>query len=83
MKLIEPQGHSYDTAIIVHATNTLDGIKSEYLWINAYYPGYERVSKKLTFHNQKKYDIIMIRTKENELKEIYFYITQFFGSPIR
>jgi hypothetical protein len=79
--LHEPQGHSFETAIIINEDRTLKGIHAENLWMNEYFPNFQKLGQALRFNEGKKYDIITIKTAEGEIKEIYFDIDNFFGKP--
>jgi hypothetical protein len=72
-------GGSFETAIVIEASNEFEGISMEYQWLDANYPGYEFLSQATTSYNGKMYDIISIRTADGIRKDIYFDISLFFG----
>ncbi|MFC1617588.1 hypothetical protein ACFL2K_05150, partial [Candidatus Margulisiibacteriota bacterium] len=65
--------------IILGAKNSFQGVFTETLWIKRYYPGWKKNRQKLLSHNGKKYDCIEYINEQNEVKVIYFDITDFFG----
>jgi hypothetical protein len=76
---INEEGDSFETAIVIEASNEFAGIAAEREWLEAHYPGYQKMEQALTEHSGKMYDIITILTTEGVEKEIYFDITSFYG----
>jgi predicted Zn-dependent protease len=72
-------GSNYEKAIFIDKKNETDGVAEEYKWLRKNYPGYTMISQSLQHKDKKSYDILHIKTKEGEEKNIYFDITQFFG----
>ena len=73
------EGSSFETAVILESSNEFEGIAAERQWFEARYPGCEKIGQALTFHGDKVYDVITIRTADGVEKDIYFDITAFFG----
>ncbi len=75
----EEEGCSFETAVVIEASNEFEGILLEDQWLEEHYPGYQKKSQATTFDNDKVYDLITIVTAEGVEKVIYFDITSFFG----
>jgi hypothetical protein len=74
----EPGG-SFETAIVLQASNEREGIPMEYQWLNEHYPGYQLLRQAFNIFNDKPYDIMTIRTADDLEKVIYFDISSFYG----
>jgi len=72
-------GTSYESAIIMKERNENEGVKAEYTWLRANYPGYIVKKQGLNFHKEKAYDVLYITTAEGKEKSIYFDISNFYG----
>jgi hypothetical protein len=72
-------GTSFENAIVIKVENEGAGIEEEYKWLSLNYPGYSMIRKSQTTRINKHYDILKIRTKDGQEKDIYFDITSFFG----
>lgn len=75
-------GTSFKKAIIIKASNSNDGIRAEYEYLDEKYGrrgfGYQVVSQALSYNNKKPYDVLTIKVKGKEMK-YYFDISSFFG----
>ncbi len=72
-------GSDYDKAIVIDKKNESAGVAEEYKWLREHYPGYTLIKQSLKHKDGKSYDVMNIKTKEGEEKNIYFDITNFFG----
>lgn len=72
-------GLSYESAVVIQEKTEMKGIKTEYAWLAEHYPGYKLISQSLSTYGDKPYDIITIKTKKGEKKQIYFDISKFYG----
>jgi hypothetical protein len=72
-------GFSIENAIVIRVEKEQAGVEEEYKWLAINYPGYSMIRKTHTSRGGKHYDLVKIRTKNGQLKEIYFDITSFFG----
>jgi hypothetical protein len=72
-------GTSFESAIIMKEKNENEGVKAEYVWLRANYPGYKLKQQGLNFHKEKAYDILYIISTEGKEKTIYFDISNFYG----
>ena len=77
--IIIRDGSSFDKAIIIADTTESAGISAEYRWLDYHYPGCKTGSQSLSYHNKKPFDILYIKTKNKESKEVYFDISNYFG----
>ncbi len=71
-------GTSFENAIVIKVENERTGVEEEYKWLSVNYPGYSTIRKSQTSKGKKHYDIIKIKTKDGQEKEIYFDTTSFF-----
>jgi hypothetical protein len=72
-------GSSYQTAIVVPATNEVSGVAFEYDYIRAHYPKSKFVSQALSQHGGKPYDIMTFATADGKKRTLYFEISRYFG----
>jgi hypothetical protein len=72
-------GVSFDNAIVIRVEKEQAGVEEEYKWLAINYPGYSMIRKTQTSRAGKHYDLVKIRTKDGQQKDIYFDITSFFG----
>jgi ABC-type glycerol-3-phosphate transport system substrate-binding protein len=72
-------GTSFENAIVIKVRNERTGVEEEYKWLSLNYPGYSTIRKSQTNKGKKHYDIIKIKTRDGQEKEIYFDTTSFFG----
>ena len=76
---VSGDGSSFETAIVIHEKSESKGVDAEYKWLAKNYPGYKMISQSLSYHDKKPYDVLSIKTKDDEKKEVYFDISDFFG----
>ena len=79
MEKSDRDGSGYEKAIIIDKTNESDGVAAEYKWLREHYPGYTMIRQSLQNKDNKPYDVLSIKTKDGENKDIYFDISNFFG----
>ena len=72
-------GTSCAQAIIVHVHSEMAGVRAEYDWIGARYPGYQRDIQALIRCNERPADKLRIRTADGHEVEIFFDISEYFG----
>ena len=73
---IDRDGLSEERAIIVTTDkHYVDGIASEYDWLNVHYPEWKVLGQSLIGSDGRYYDIVKIGNNNGEKKEIYFDIT--------
>jgi predicted Zn-dependent protease len=72
-------GASLLQAVIIDEKSEMKGIHVEYDWLKQHYPGYKMVKQVMTVHNKRHYDVMYIITADNQQKQIYFNITNFYG----
>lgn len=72
-------GTSFENAVIMKVERERIGVQEEYKWLAENYPGYANIKQSHVSRGNRHYDIFKIRTKNGQLKEIYFDITSFYG----
>jgi hypothetical protein len=73
-------GTSCAQAVVVHAANEMAGVRAEYAWIAAKYPGYTRGAQALLQCNDRPADKIHVRTADGRELELFFDISEYFGN---
>jgi hypothetical protein len=71
-------GTSLETAVVIEAKNTIEGVRAEYAWIKQHYPGWSSGSQHLLNDKGRVYDVIEI-SRGSERRSIYFDISNWFG----
>ena len=72
-------GHSFETAIVINASNESTGVAAEYAWIRAHLPGSRPAGQAVLNHAGKMYDLIHVKLPNGSMRDVYFDITGFFG----
>jgi hypothetical protein len=72
-------GFSIENAIVIRVEKEQAGVEEEFKWLAINYPGYSMIRKTQISRAAKHYDLVKIRTKDGQQKNIYFDITSFFG----
>ena len=73
-------GLSPQTAVVIQgASDERAGIRAEYAWIAAHFPGAKRQGQRLVSSGGKPQDAIDLVTPSGEHKTVYFDISGFFG----
>jgi putative salt-induced outer membrane protein YdiY len=75
----EPDGSSYEKAIVVNAKGEMEGIRAEHTWLKKNYPGYKMIQQSSGSNNKKQYDSMKFTAADGKVVTIYFDITNFFG----
>lgn len=75
----DADGSSMENAIIIDAPSETEGIHKEYEWLKEKYPDHSLIQQSLLHERKKSYDAMKIKTKQGDVKTIYFDITKFFG----
>src|SRR5437868_2210720 len=70
----DADGSSFEKAVIIKSSSETEGVKAEYTWLAAAYPGYTLVKQQLSFNDKKPYDLMFIKTKDGDNKTLYFDI---------
>ena len=76
---IASRGLSCESAVVIQARNTEEGINRERAWIGENYPGSKFEGQSLTTCNDKPADAIHILTADGNKVTIYFDISGWFG----
>jgi hypothetical protein len=72
-------GTSFSNAVVIMVESESAGLKEEYKWLENNYPGYGLVRRTHVKRSPRNYDIIRIKTKQGQIKDIYFDSTRFWG----
>ena len=72
-------GTSFSNAIVIMKQSEREVLDDEYKWLSVNYPGYSLVRRTHTLRSSKHYDIVRIKTNQEQLRDIYFDSTQFWG----
>ncbi|MGZ8518034.1 MAG: hypothetical protein ACXWWD_11815 [Chitinophagaceae bacterium] len=72
-------GTSFSNAVVIMVESERAGLNEEYKWLANNYPGYALVRKTHVKRSSRHYDIIRIKTKQGQVKDIYFDSTRFWG----
>lgn len=72
-------GTSFERAIVIEASNELEGGPLEYRWVAEHFPGYRMQKQSLTQHNGRPYDVLLITDAAGTEHQVYFDISSFFG----
>jgi hypothetical protein len=76
---IASRGLSCESAVVIEARSTDEGIKRENAWIRENYPGARKEGQSLMTCNDKPADAIHIVTADGNKVTIYFDISGWFG----
>ena len=76
---IAARGLSCDSAVVIEAANTSEGISRENAWIRENYPGATKEGQSLLKCNDKPADAIHIVTANGQKMTVYFDISGWFG----
>ena len=72
-------GTSFSNAVVIMVESERAGLDEEYKWLSINYPGYALVRRNQVKRSSRHYDIIRIKTKQGQVKDIYFDSTRFWG----
>jgi hypothetical protein len=65
-------GSSYRKAITIEARDDNSGIKSEYAYLAAHFPGCKAINYKREFYSKRTYDIITFTAPNGETRALFF-----------
>lgn len=68
-----------DSAVVVRAANSAQGVQAERKWIRKYYPGHSKYSQSLIAERDKAYDILRFTDKDGRKISVCFDISGWFG----
>ena len=72
-------GTSFSNPVVILVKTESAGIDEEYKWLSNIYPGYKLIRRTQATRSAKHYDIVRIRTREGQVKDVYFDSTTFWG----
>lgn len=70
-------GTSFSNPVVIRVTTERAGLDEEYKWLSKNYPGYSLIRRKQVTQGGKHFDIVSIRTRDGQQKDIYFDTTAF------
>jgi hypothetical protein len=70
-------GTSFSNAVILRVETESTGLSEEYKWLANNYPGHGVIRRSQVKKSSRHYDIIRIKTKQGQVKDIYFDSTSF------
>jgi hypothetical protein len=74
------QGATCNDAVqIVGARGEFDGVRAEYDWVGARFPGYRMNQQALLMNNGRSFDLLAFTTASGDEVEVCFDITSFYG----
>ncbi len=80
---VDQTGDSLETAVVIMADNSIQGIEQEYRWVQGRFgqQGYawNLIRQALLEHDGHMFDRLDIRLADGSERAIYFDITHFFG----
>lgn len=68
-----------DSAVVVNASNSAQGVAAERRWIRKYYPGSTVYGQALRGHGGRMYDVMKFKDRNGREISICFDITSWFG----
>jgi len=72
-------GTSFSNAVVIMLENERAGLDEEYKWLANNFPGYSLIRRTHVKRSSRHYDIVCIKTKQGQVKDIYFDSTRFWG----
>ncbi len=72
-------GSSFSNAIVIMVEKERAGLDEEYKWLAKNFPGYALIRRTHVQRSSRHYDIVRIKTKQGQVKDIYFDSTRFWG----
>lgn len=74
-------GSSAESAVVIRgAEDSMEGISAEYAWLEREYPHVTVRMQSLRQEASRMYDVLEIETEDGSSREIWFDITDFFGT---
>ena len=72
-------GGSFSNAVVIMVENERAGLDEEYKWLANYFPGYALIRRTHVKRSSRHYDVVRIKTKQGQVKDVYFDSTRFWG----
>jgi hypothetical protein len=72
-------GASQESAVVVHAASEADGIRAEYAYLAAHWPGGHRGRQALLMRAGHYYDTLELTDVQGQEHTVYFDISEYFG----
>jgi hypothetical protein len=72
-------GTSFSNPVLIQVRTESAGIDEEYKWLSNSYPGYKLIRRTQATRGARHFDIVRIKTRQGQTKDVYFDSTSFFG----
>jgi len=72
-------GTSFSAPVVIMVQDEKTGLEEEYKWLSINYPGYSLIRRTEVSRPPKHFDVVRIKTKQGQLKDIHFDSTRFSG----
>ena len=72
-------GTSFSDPVVIMVQDERTGLDEEYKWLSNNFPGYALIRRTHVIRSSRHYDIVRIKTKQGQVKDIYFDSTRFSG----
>lgn len=71
-------GLSQETAIVIRASSSAEGVPQEYAWLRQHLPD-GKIKKQALIMGSKPYDMFEVEMPDGQIRHVYFDISSFFG----
>jgi len=72
-------GTSFNNPVVIMVESERAGLDEEYKWLSNNYQGYALIRRRHVSRSSRHYDVVRIKTKQGQVKDIYFDSTRFWG----
>ena len=72
-------GTSYSNPVVIQVRTEAAGLEEEYKWLANIYPGYKMIRRTHSTRGARQFDIVRIKTRQGQVKDVYFDSTNFWG----
>ncbi|MGC4035015.1 MAG: hypothetical protein QM764_03570 [Chitinophagaceae bacterium] len=73
-------GTAFSNAVIIMVKSEREVLDEEYKWLSYSFPGYGLIVRNHKVHSAKHYDIVRIKTKQGQIRDVYFDSTSFWAN---
>ena len=72
-------GTSFNNPVVILQLSEREMLDEEYKWLSNNYPGYALGRRSHTVRSSKHYDIVRIKTRQGQVRDIYFDCTKYWA----
>jgi hypothetical protein len=65
-------GSSYNKAIVIHGSKSDSGVRSEYGYLAAHFPGSKALNHSREYYTKRTYDVLTFVTHDGQKRALYF-----------